>query len=205
MMMFMRAHMHLIKKLCLVGFISLLFLSANAVNALNIGQADKLISSLVKDINTIINSQKPPTFMYLDFKSVLTKYADTKIMSQKVLGIDWRRATIRQRQDFQKAFEHYLSRKYGKRFREFLGGEIIVTKSRKVNSVFEVVSIVKLGGQAPFEVRWLVANKDGTPKMFNLFIEGINVSSSEKTEIGAMLDKRRGNIDELITHLWELD
>jgi phospholipid transport system substrate-binding protein len=41
--------------------------------------------------------------------------------------------------------------------------------------------------------------------MFNLFIEGINVSSSEKTEIGAMLDKRRGNIDELITHLWELD
>ena len=201
----MRAHMHLINKLCLVGFISLLFLSTNAVNALNTGQAGKLISSLVKDINTIINSQKPPTFMYLDFKSVLTKYADTKIMSQKVLGIDWRRATIRQRQDFQKAFEHYLSRKYGKRFREFLGGEIIVTKSRKVNSVFEVVSIVQLDGQAPFEVRWLVANKDGTPKMFNLFIEGINVSSSEKTEIGAMLDKRRGNIDELITHLWELD
>ena len=205
MTMFMRAHMHLIKKLFLVGFISLLFLSTNAVNALNTDQADKLISSLVKDINTIINSQKPPTFMYLDFKSVLTKYADTKIMSQKVLGIDWRRATIRQRQDFQKAFEHYLSRKYGKRFREFLGGEIIVTKSRKVNSVFEVVSIVQLDGQAPFEVRWLVANKDCTPKMFNLFIEGINVSSSEKTEIGAMLDKRRGNIDELITHLWELD
>ena len=205
MTMFMRAHMHLIKKLCLVSCILFSLLSTGAVNALNTAQADKLISSLVKDINTIINSQKPPTFMYLDFKSVLTKYADTKIMSQKVLGIDWRRATIRQRQDFQKAFEHYLSRKYGKRFREFLGGEIIVTKSRKINSVFEVVSIVKLDGQAPFEVRWLVANKDGTPKMFNLFIEGINVSSSEKTEIGAMLDKRRGNIDELITHLWELD
>jgi len=75
--------MHLIKKLFLVGFISLLFLSTNAVNALNTDQADKLISSLVKDINTIINSQKPPTFMYLDFKSVLTKYADTKIMSKK--------------------------------------------------------------------------------------------------------------------------
>ena len=47
--------MHLIKKLFLVGFISLLFLSTNAVNALNTDQADKLISSLVKDINTIIN------------------------------------------------------------------------------------------------------------------------------------------------------
>ena len=197
--------MHLIKKLCLVSCILFSLLSTGAVNALNTAQADKLISSLVKDINTIINSQKPPTLMYLDFKSVLTKYADTKIMSQKVLGIDWRRATIRQRQDFQKAFEHYLSRKYGKRFREFLGGEIIVTKSRKVNSVFEVVSIVKLEGQVPFEVRWLVANKDGHPKMFNLFIEGINVSSAEKTEIGAMLDKRSGSIDKLITHLWKID
>jgi len=197
--------MHLIKKLCLVSCILFSLLSTGAVNALNTAQADKLISSLVKDINIIINSQKPPTFMYLDFKSVLTKYADTKIMSQKVLGIDWRRATIRQRQDFQKAFEHYLSRKYGKRFREFLGGEIIVTKSRKVNSVFEVVSIVKLEGQVPFEVRWLVANKDGHPKMFNLFIEGINVSSAEKTEIGAMLDKRSGSIDKLITHLWKID
>jgi phospholipid transport system substrate-binding protein len=41
--------------------------------------------------------------------------------------------------------------------------------------------------------------------MFNLFIEGINVSSSEKTEIGAMLDKRRGSIDKLIDHLWEVN
>jgi len=197
--------MHLIKKLLIGGCLSFFILFSNAATALNTSEATKLISSLVKDINIIINSKKPATYMYLDFKNVLTKYGDTKIMSQKVLGVDWRRATIRQRGDFQKAFEHYLSRKYGKRFGEFLGGEILVTNSRKVNTVYEVISVVQLEGQAPFEVRWLVANKDGLPKMFNLFIEGINVSSSEKTEIGAMLDKRRGNIDELIDHLWEVN
>lgn len=191
-----------IRKIFVFCFLSLLLISYEA-HALTTKQANKLITSLVEDINTIINSNKPPTYMYLDFKTILTKYGDTKIMAQKVLGIDWRRASIRQRQDFQKAFEHYLSIKYGKRFREFLGGVITVTKSRKVNSVFEVISIVELNNQAPFEVRWLVASKDGTPKMFNLFIEGINVSSSEKTEIGAMLDKRKGNINQLITHLWE--
>jgi phospholipid transport system substrate-binding protein len=194
-----------IKKVLIAGGLSFFIFFSTVANALSISEANKLISSLVKDINIIINSEKPPTYMYLDFKNVLTKYGDTKIMSQKVLGIDWRRASIRQRGDFQKAFEHYLSRKYGKRFREFLGGEIIVTSSRKVNAVFEVISIVQLDGQAPFEVRWLVANKNGVPKMFNLFIEGINVSSSEKTEIGAMLDKRRGNIDKLIIHLWEVN
>ena len=200
--MFMRILMPQIKKIFAIWFLSLFLISYQA-QALTTKQANNLITSLVEDINIIINSDKSPTYMYLDFKTVLTKYGDTKIMAQKVLGIDWRRATVRQRQDFQKAFEHYLSIKYGKRFREFLGGVITVTKSRKVNSVFEVISIVELKNQAPFEVRWLVASKDGTPKMFNLFIEGINVSSSEKTEIGAMLDKRKGNINQLITHLWE--
>ena len=198
----MRTLMLQIKKIFAFCVLSLLVVSHEA-QALTTKQANNLITSLVEDINIIINSNKPPTYMYLDFKTVLTKYGDTKIMAQKVLGIDWRRATVRQRQDFQKAFEHYLSIKYGKRFREFHGGVITVTKSRKVNSVFEVISIVELKNQTPFEVRWLVASKDGTPKMFNLFIEGINVSSSEKTEIGAMLDKRKGNINQLITHLWE--
>ena len=86
-----------------------IFFSSYHVNALTTQEANKLISGLVNDINVIINSQKSPTYMYLDFKNLLTKYGDTKIMSQKVLGVDWRRASIRQRQDFQKAFEHYLS------------------------------------------------------------------------------------------------
>ena len=197
--------MHLTKKLLVGGCLSFFILFSTAATALNTSQATKLISSLVEDINNIINSEKTATYMYLDFKNVLTKYGDTKIMSRKVLGVDWRRASIRQQGDFQKAFEHYLSHKYGKRFREFLGGKIIVTNSRKINAVYEVISIVQLEGHAPFEVRWLVASKDGIPKMFNLFIEGINVSSSEKTEIGAMLDKRRGNIDKLIEHLWEIN
>ena len=205
MTVFMKTLMHLIKKILVGGCLSFFILFSNTATALNTSEATKLISALVKDINIIINAEQPETYMYLDFKNVLTKYADTKIMSQKVLGVDWRRASIRQRGDFQKAFEHYLSHKYGKRFREFLGGEILVTNSRKVNAIYEVVSMVQLEGQAPFEVRWLVANKDGVPKMFNLFIEGINVSSSEKTEIGAMLDKRRGNIDTLIKHLWEVN
>ena len=200
--MFMKILINPIRKIFGLLFLTIFF-SSYHVNALTTQEANKLISGLVNDINVIINSQKSPTYMYLDFKNLLTKYGDTKIMSQKVLGVDWRRASIRQRQDFQKAFEHYLSIKYGKRFREFLGGTITVKSSRKVNSIFEVITIVELANQAPFEVRWLVANKDGSPRMFNIFIEGINVSSSEKTEIGAMLDKRKGNIDKLITHLWQ--
>ena len=34
-----------------------------------------------------------------------------------------------------------------------------------------------------------------------MFIEGINMLLSERTEIGAMLDKRRGNIEKVMEDL----
>ena len=39
---------------------------------------------------------------------------------------------------FTKAFRGYISRKYGKRFREFIGGKIEVRGARPVKSFFEV-------------------------------------------------------------------
>lgn len=178
-----------------------LVLPGRAAQALTTDEARNLIARLVADINRIINSGKPEAAMYGDFRRVLQKYGDTQVIAQKVLGVDWRRATANQRRAFTDAFEGYLSRKYGARFREFIGGEIEVISSRQVRSVFEVITTAKLRGQAPFEVRWLVADKNGDPRMFNMLIEGINVTSTEATEIGAMLDKRRGDIDQLIADL----
>jgi phospholipid transport system substrate-binding protein len=174
---------------------------AAPASALDVDGARDLIAALVKDINKVINSGKGEVAMFRDFERVFVKYADIGVIARKVMGVDWRRATAAQRTAFTAAFQKYISKKYGRRFREFVGGEIEVTRSRKVKSVFEVVSIAKLRGQAPFEVRWLVADKNGQPRMFNMFIEGINMSSTERTEIGAMLDNRGGDINKLIAHL----
>ena len=100
-----------------------------------------------------------------------------------------------------KAFQGYISRKYGKRFREFIGGRIEVTNAKKVKSYYEVVSTARLRGQAPFEVLWHVSDKSGRNLFFNLIIEGVNMLSAERTEIGAMLDQRGGSISALAKDL----
>lgn len=102
---------------------------------------------------------------------------------------------------FTSAFSGYLSRKYGKRFREFIGGRLEVEKARAVKSFFEVKTIAYLKGSAPFEVTFLVSDKSGRDLFFNMYIEGVNVLATERTEIGAMLDQRRGNLDLLIQDL----
>ncbi len=60
---------------------------------------------------------------------------------------------------------------------------------------------VKLRGKAPFQVNFLVSDKSGQARFFDMIIEGISLRLSEKEEIGAMLDRRKGNIDQLIADL----
>ncbi|WP_233252536.1 phospholipid-binding protein MlaC [Maritimibacter sp. 55A14] len=169
--------------------------------ALTLNEARELISRLVADINSVINSGAREQAMYRRFEGILQKYADVPIIARSALGVEWRSIDNSQRRAFTEAFQGYLSRKYGKRFREFIGGEIRVQDTRKVKSFYEVVSVADLRGEAPFEVLWHVSDKSGKPKMFNLYIEGINMLATERTEIGAMLDKRGGNVDALIQDL----
>ncbi len=164
-------------------------------------QAQALVQSLVNDIFRVIGSGKSEQAIYRDFDGLFAKYADVDIIARQVLGADSRRASPAQMRAFTDAFRGYISRKYGKRFREFIGGRIEVTSAAKVKSFFEVKTTAHLRGEAPFEVRFLVSDKSGRPRFFNMLIEGVNLMLTETAEIGARLDQRRGDLDALIADL----
>ncbi|WP_197916956.1 MlaC/ttg2D family ABC transporter substrate-binding protein [Thiosulfatihalobacter marinus] len=169
--------------------------------ALNVAQAEALIDRAVADINQVIKSGKPLNGMIRDFERIFVKYGDVPIIARSALGPDARSLSNAQLSAYTKAFQGYMARKYGKRFNEFVGGQIDVQSSRKVKSFFEVTTSVKLRGEAPFEVNFLVSNRSGQDKFFDMIIEGISLRLSEKAEIGAMLDRRKGDINALIADL----
>ena len=176
-------------------------LSAVPALALNEGQARGLIDRLVADINKVIASGKSESAMIRDFSRIFDRYADVPIMARYALGVDARRATGQQMRKFTQAFSGYIARKYGKRFREFIGGRIEVQGSRQVKSGWEIRSTAYLRGESPFEVTFLVSDKSGKNLFFNMFIEGVNLLLTERTEIGALLDRSGGNIDQMIDAL----
>ena len=169
--------------------------------ALDNQQASDLIGRLVVDVNQVINSGKPETAMFRDFEKVLEKYGDINIIARSSLGVAWRSASSGQRSRYVRAFQGYIARKYGRRFREFIGGEIVVVSSKKVKSGYLVSSVAHLRGEAPFSIDWQVSDKSGRDKMFNMYIEGISLLATERTEILAMLDKRHGNLNKLIADI----
>ena len=171
------------------------------VAALDVDSAKVLIGKLVADINGIINSGASANAMFASFEQVFITYADVPIIAQSALGVAARSASAGQMKAFTAAFQGYISRKYGSRFREFIGGSIEVVDARAVKSFYEVISTAFLKGQTPFEVRWHVSDKSGRDKFFNLIIEGVNMVATERTEMGALLDQRGGNLDQLIVDL----
>ena len=159
---------------------------------------------LVGEINRVIASGKSEQAMYRDFKRIFAKYGDTSYIAAYAMGNDGRRASGAQKKKFSAEFQTYISRKYGARFREFIGGRLEVKSVRPVKSWFEVTTTAFLRGEAPFTVTFLVSNRTGRDKFFNMFIEGINLLLTERTEIGAMIDRRGGNLDKMIADLRKL-
>jgi phospholipid transport system substrate-binding protein len=164
-------------------------------------EARTLVTSLVDDINRIINSGQSEQQMFRQFEQIFATYADVPTIARSALGPPARSASAAQMREFTEAFRGYIARKYGRRFREFIGGRIEVNDVQPLRSYFEVYSTARLRGQSPFDVRWHVSDRGGRPMFFNIIIEGVNMLAAERTEIGAMLDRRGGNIDALINDL----
>ena len=169
--------------------------------ALTEARAKGLVDQVVSEINKVIASGKSVNAMIRDFERIFGRYADVNIIARSTLGQDSRRASAGQMRTFTKTFQSYIARKYGKRFREFIGGKIEVDGVRKVKSWHEVKSRVFLKGSSPFNVLFLVSDRSGRDLFFDMVIEGVSLRLTERTEIGAILDRNKGNIDGLIADL----
>ncbi len=189
------------RRAVLGGFVAAAALLPLRALALNADQARALVDRIVADINRVINSGASERRMLGQFQQIFQSYANTTVIAFRVLGADARRASDRQKRDFVEAFEGYISRKYGRRFREFVGGQVIVERAHPVKSWFEVQTAVHLQGQDPFRVDFLIREAGGQSLFFDMLIEGISLTRVEREEIGSMLDSRGGDLDRLIADL----
>jgi phospholipid transport system substrate-binding protein len=189
---------HFLTTLCAAALVGLTPLRALALNA---DSAAQLVGRVVNDINGVINSGKSESQMIQEFARIFVRYSDIATIARSSLGPDARRATAAQMKSYTQAFTGYMARKYGKRFREFIGARIDVKSTRPIKDNFEVKTMADLKGQAPFEVIFLVSNKSGKDLFYDMLIEGVSLLRSERTEIGAMIDRRGGNLDAMIQDL----
>lgn len=172
--------------------------------ALDKARATQLVDRLVGEINRTINFGGSEAKLIRAFENIFAQYADVNIIARSALGPAARSASSSELSAFILAFRGYIARKYGKRFQEFIGSEIVVKGTKNRGKFFEVEASVRLKGTTPFEVSFRVSDRSGANLFFDIIIEGISLLSSERVEIGALLDARNGNIARLTRDLVNL-
>tara|TARA_B100000780_G_scaffold50432_1_gene31285 strand:- start:1872 stop:2417 length:546 start_codon:yes stop_codon:yes gene_type:complete len=172
--------------------------------ALDNDGATRLVGQLVSEINRATNSGNSQAKLIAAFEKIFEQYADVKIISRSALGPTARTASAEELDAFSRVFRGYLARKYGKRFQEYIGSAIVVKSTRNRGKFFEVGASVQVKGSEPFEVSFRVSDRSGRKLFFDIIIEGISLLSSERVEMGALLDERNGDIGQLTNDLASL-
>lgn len=185
----------------LLGLAGTLAVTAAPALAISAAQARALVDRLVAEVNAVIASGGSEAQMLAQFEVIFDRYADVPTIARYVLGNDWRALSAQQRAAFTDAYKAYVARKYGRRFREFIGGRVEAVTERPLPRGVEVETRVLLRGQSPFRVDFHVEDSTGRPLFFNMVIEGVNMLLTERAEVQALLDARRGNIGQLIADL----
>lgn len=169
--------------------------------ALDANAARALIQTAINEVYAVINSGQLPAAMYRQFETIFARHADVDVIARTVLGPAARQVGAQQFAAYKQAYQGYLGRKYGKRFREFVGGRVEVGNARPLKSYYAVDAVAHLKGRAPMAIEWHVSDRSGRTKFFNIIIEGVNMLASERAEMSAMLARRRGDIAALTADL----
>lgn len=189
------------RHLLLVAVTSLSAIFCAPARAVDNEIAEDLVRQVNSEIIQIISSGQSESAMLRNFEQLLNLHADLPTIGQSVLGASARIASGNQLDAFYTAFQGYISRKYGRRFREFIGSTVTVTGTRETDRFVEVTSTFTMRGQPPFEVRFRVWDRSGSPRFIDIFIDGISLVITERNEIDALLEQVDGDIDALTANL----
>ncbi|MBD3624754.1 MAG: ABC transporter substrate-binding protein [Rhodobacteraceae bacterium] len=181
--------------------LGLTLLAGNA-QALSTNQASAFIQQVVDQTMGIVNSSASTDQALSQFEQVLARYGDMPVVARAVLGQPWRSASGSQQQAFVQAFQGYLARKYGREFREYRGASMRVSgASDQGDKGILVNTVVDLPGRQPFAVDWQVSDRSGATKLINLIIEGVSMLTTERSEVRAIYESNRSNLDATIQDL----
>lgn len=185
---------------------ALALLPALPAAAMTEAQARQVIDAVAAELTAIVNSGGSIDAMIRRFEQVFVNHADMQTIARSVLGPVARQVSASQISRFATVYRGYLARKYGRvLFSGYASGEISVTGISKSGTVYSVTSVARMrrrsGATERLNVVWQLSERSPENRFFNLIIDGVNLFVIEREEVPALLEQRRGNLDQLIADM----
>jgi len=143
------------------------------------------------------------------FRELFNEVIDVPAIGRFVLGIHWRRATAKQREDFLAVFEDMAVQRFlpmiTRQSAEYAEKSFSIVDVRRhdtnKDSVFVTSSLDREEGP-PVRMIWHLREHDGRFKVIDINIEGLSMALTLRREYGSVV-KRSGGVDGLVNLLRE--
>ncbi|MEO1490992.1 MAG: ABC transporter substrate-binding protein [Pseudomonadota bacterium] len=178
-------------------------LTATHAWALDEAVARGHVEKTIGDLRTLLQTPSGTNGRAPGLLRIMETRANVPLIARFSAGRAWREMSEDQKSRFTTAFGHYISVTYARRFDEYSGDpnisvERVIDAGRKG---FLVQSPIRPENGQTISVDWLVSDRGGRVEVVDLVIEGISMATTQREEISAMIAKRGGDIERLISDL----
>jgi len=166
------------------------------------GSASSFIESIGNEGISILRSTESNTQERTQrFRELLLRNIDSDAIGRFALGRYSNRMTPSQKDEYKLVFEEYMVSTYISLLGRYVGTGIHVTNEKKTlrSNIITVYSIIEIQSNAePIHVLWKIREKNGSYKIFDVFIEGISVAITLRSEFKSAINRSRNNMDKFL-------
>jgi phospholipid transport system substrate-binding protein len=188
------------------GFVLALALIAGVSAAPRPVAADDVVIAFIRDLGSqalemIRRPDVPLSGKTAYFGELVRQDFDLTGICRFVLGPYWRTAAPAEQQEFSRLFTERLIDFYGRRLAQSGDGDFVVTGSRtSADGVIVSSRIVPQLG-APIALDWRLGVSEGHYKIADVYVDGVSMALSQRSEIAELLAREGGQLTELLATL----
>jgi len=129
------------------------------------------------------------------FRDLFHEGFDVPAIARFALGRYWRTANEEERREYLKLFEELIVQTYAHRFTGYSGERLRVVTTRAASDGESVVTteVIRDAG-APIKVDWRVFKKDGSYKIYDIVVEGVSMSITQRDDFAALIQRQGGKV-----------
>lgn len=137
-------------------------------------------------------------------RELLGRYFAVDTIGRWVLGRYWQQATPSEQDDYLTLFEDLIVSTYVDRFSRYSGERLTVTRSvvdEASGDVLVYSDITRPAGGQPVAVGWRVRARDGTMKIVDVYVEGVSLGQTQRSEFASVIRNNGGKVEGLLDEM----
>lgn len=135
------------------------------------------------------------------FRILMVERFDVPLISRYVLGVHWRRASAKQKDEYATLFEEFIVGTYSSRLGNYGGQTLSVKSARKAGKDIVVSTEIRGPGAPPIKVDWRVRGKEDDYKVIDIIIAGASMVITQRDEFSSVIRRSGGKLDGLLARL----